>query len=384
MLRTDTGYIRNINWVFIAIISLIIVGAAWQIRAILMYVFASILLVVFFGIPIRWLFDHSRLNRGLAILVSVIGFIVLLVLLAGLIFPTLFAQFAELTTDVIPRGIEQLIQFWNSGAVFEQIPLLETVISPDALNQIEITDEQINTLINQVSSALGAVGGTVIPFLGDLASTVLAVLIIFFLSMYFLAEPDRYIDGVITLTPLWYRTRTREIFVRLDKTLRAWVGVTVTSMLVVGVGTGAGLAFLGVQEWVALGVLAGVMSFIPNFGTIIALVPALAVAAVQVPGSVGWVFVVIYGVSFIQSQVVAPILASENMNLAPVMILVGQIVFGIFFGFMGIMLAVPLTAVLIALVDEIYVKDMLGDTGEVPEVTAHEVEEMLELQPEAD
>lgn len=382
MLRTDTGYVRNVNWVFVAIISVILVVATWQIRGILLYTFASILLVIFFTFPIRWLFDHTRLNRGLAILVSVFGSIVVIILLASLVFPTLFVQFRELTTDVIPRGFEQLLESWNSGEIFEEVPLLESILGPDAVEQFEITDEQINTLINQLGTALGTVGGTLIPFLGDVASVVLGVLVIFFLSMYFLAEPDRYIDGVITLTPLWYRSRTREIFMRLDSVLRAWIGVTAISMIVVGVGTGIGLALLGIREWAALGVLAGVMSFIPNFGPIAALVPALAVAAVQAPERVGWVFVVIYGVSFVQSQVIAPILADENMNLAPVMILVGQIVFGIFFGFLGIMLAVPLTAVVVTLVNEIYVKDVLGDTG-IPEESPAEPE-MIELQPETD
>jgi len=381
MLRTDTGYVRNINWVFVAILSVILVLAAWQIRGILLYTFASILLVIFFTFPIRWLFDHTRLSRGLAILVSVFGSIVVIILLAGLVFPTLFDQFRVLTTDVIPRGFEQLRESWNSGEIFEAVPLLESVLGPEAIEQFEITDDQINTLINQIGTALGTVGGTLIPFLGDLAATVLGFLVVFFLSMYFLAEPDRYIDGVIKLTPLWYRSRTREIFQRLDNILRAWIGVTFISMVVVGVGTGIGLALLGIREWAALGVLAGVLSFIPNFGPIAALVPALAVAAVQAPERVGWVFVVIYGVSFIQSQVVAPVLASENMNLAPVMILVGQIVFGIFFGFLGIMLAVPLTAILVTLVSEIYVKDVLGDTGE-PEEPAPD--DMMELQPEAD
>jgi predicted PurR-regulated permease PerM len=132
-------------------------------------------------------------------------------------------------------------------------------------------------------------------------------------------------------------------------------------MIVVGVGTGLGLAALGIREWVALGVLAGVLSFIPNFGPIVALVPSVAVAIVQAPSNVIWTVVIIYGISFIQSQVVSPVLASERMNMPAILILLGQIIFGFFFGFLGLMLAVPLTAFVSVLVDEIYVKDILGD-----------------------
>ena len=121
------------------------------------------------------------------------------------------------------------------------------------------------------------------------------------------------------------------------------------------------MALLGIQQAAALGVLAGLLSFIPNFGTIVALIPSIAVGIVQTPNSWGWVIVVIYGVSFVQSQIVTPLLVSGSIRLPPVLVLLGQIVAGAFFGFLGLMLAVPLTAILMVLVQEIYIKDMLGD-----------------------
>jgi predicted PurR-regulated permease PerM len=153
--------------------------------------------------------------------------------------------------------------------------------------------------------------------------------------------------------------------------------MTGVSMLVTGVGTGIGLALLGIQQWAALAVLAGIFSFIPNFGPILALVPAVAVGMVQVPDSILLIILIVYGVSFIQSQLVAPILASEGMNLAPVLILAGQIVFGIFFGFMGILLAVPITAIGKVLIDEIFVKDILGDVPIEEDTTQYDEDDLM-------
>jgi predicted PurR-regulated permease PerM len=235
----------------------------------------------------------------------------------------------------------------------------------ESFQNFEIDPNMLSQAIGQIANALGEFSGSVIPLLGDVASALLSFLIIIFLCLYLIAEPDLYIDGVIRMTPLWYRQRTREILARLDDTIRAWVRVTGVSMLITGVGTAIGLAVLGIQQWAALGVLAGVMSFIPNFGPIVALVPSIAVAIIQTPQYTLLVVVIIYGVSFVQSQIFAPILARESMKLAPVLILVGQIVFGVFFGFMGIMLAVPLTAMLVVLIEEIYIKDILGDYREV-------------------
>src|SRR6185295_10535394 len=109
------------------------------------------------------------------------------------------------------------------------------------------------------------------------------------------------------------------------------------------------------------GVLAGLFSFVPNFGPIAALIPSLAVGFVQAPQSIGWIILIIYGTSFVQSQIIAPLLFKESINLPPVLVLIGQVFAAIFLGFLGIMLAVPIIAILMIIVQEVYIKDILGD-----------------------
>jgi predicted PurR-regulated permease PerM len=366
MLRTDADSRRPINWVFAALIAVMLALAAWQIRNILMLALAAVMLTMSASMPVRYLVNKG-IGRGWAIFISMSAFITVIILMVLLVFPTLLDQFRVLFADIIPRGIQRLIDWWNSGELYQQFPFLE-----DTLKGVEIDSNLINQVIAQVAAALGQFGGSVLPLIGDVAGALLGLLIIIFLCMYFIVEPDRYINGMIRLTPLWYRQRMREILARMDDTLRAWIRVTGVSMLSTGLGTAFGLALLGIQQWAALGVLAGVLSFIPNFGPIIALVPSVAVAIIQAPQYTFLVVVIIYGVSFVQNQILGPILARESMKLAPVLILIGQIVFGVFFGFLGIMLAVPLTAIVTLLVDEIYVKDILGDfrkTTELPQLT---------------
>jgi predicted PurR-regulated permease PerM len=104
-------------------------------------------------------------------------------------------------------------------------------------------------------------------------------------------------------------------------------------------------------------------SFVPNFGPIAALVPALAAGFAQGSDKILLIVLIIYGTSFLQSQIISPIVFKESINLPPVLVLVGQILAAIFFGFLGLMLAVPMTAILLVLVQEVYVKDILGDTS---------------------
>ena len=358
MIKSDTGYIRSINAVFVAIFSVVLVLALWHIRTIILLAVAAIFLTVFVSMPVRF-FVSRGVSRGLSIVFSVLAGFILTITVILLVFPILFQQFTVLFTDIVPRGVNQFTEWWNSGIIFEQLPFLQSTI-----DEFVLSAELVNQAINQITTALGQLGVSVVPLVSDLATSLLSILIIIFMGLYFLAEPDRYINGVISLTPMWYRTRMREILISLDNTTRAWLRVTGASMIFVGVFTSLGLALVGIQQWAALGVLAGLLSFIPNFGPLVALIPSLAVAIIQAPDNVLLVVVIIYGVSFLQSQVIGPILASENMNLAPVAILVGQIVFGIFFGFMGLLLAVPLTAVLTVIVREVYIKDILVDPGQ--------------------
>ena len=348
--------LRNIVATILILLSLVF---AWEIRGTLMLTFAAVVLVVLFTMPVRMLMRRFEMNRLVAIVVSVVGFFVILALIGLPISRTIATQFNVLASEVIPQGLEQARESITGEAIVEQFPFLEGVIAGD--NNDLISDDLINQFISQVTDALGRLGGTVLPVVGGVANTILSALIIFFLSMYLLAEPQHYVNGIIKLTPIWYRDRMWTILRKIDSTLRAWLAVTAVSMVVVAVLTGLGLAVLNIREWLALGVLAGVLSFIPNFGPVVALVAAVPVAFVQARENVLWTVVIIYGVSFFQSQVVSPVLASERMNMPAILILLGQIIFGFFFGFLGLMLAVPLSAVVAVLVDEIYVKDVLGD-----------------------
>jgi predicted PurR-regulated permease PerM len=362
-LVSNTAYSVTTRWVLIAVLVVTLLAAAWFIRGILMLILASVILVVLFTMPIRVLVRRG-MQRVPATILSLIFISIAVLLLAAVALPTLVQQFNVLATRIIPSAVDTLVGRWSSGELQQQFPILQSL---EGVTTRDL-ENLINTLSGQFAGALGQLSVQVLPVLGGVVDTVLSVLIVIFLSVYLLADPQMHQEGLIRLFPLWYRHRVREIVNRLDVTLRGWLRATIISMAFVLVATWFGLTLLGIQQAAALGVLAGVLSFIPNFGPILALIPALAVGILQAPDNIGWIILVIYGVSFLQSQVVTPLLVQGSIRLPPVLVLLGQIVAGAFLGFLGIMLAVPITAILMVLVQEVYVKDVLGDkaVSEVP------------------
>jgi len=347
------SYGATTRWVLTAVLIIGLLVGAWIVRGILLLAFASVILVVLITMPTRPLIRRG-LDRRLATIISLVFIFASIILLILAAFPTLVRQFNELATTIIPQGINALIRRWSSGEIQEQFPFLQGITTADIENTV-------NSLSNQLGAAIPQLGVQVLPVLGGVADTILSLLIVIFLSVYFLADPKMHQEGVVVLFPPAYRYRVREIIARLDATLRGWLRATIISMAFVLVGTWFGMTLLGIREAAALGVLTGLLSFIPNFGPIFALIPSIAVGLVQTPQDIGWIIVIIYGVSFVQSQVVTPLLVQESIQLPPVLVLMGQIIAGAFLGFIGIVLAVPITAILMVLVQEVYVKDILGD-----------------------
>lgn len=341
------------RWVLIALLLAVLLAAMWMVRGILLLTLASIILVVLIQMPVR-LMTRRGMPRPVAIVLALIFMLVVLVAITLLALPGLVKQFVILATVNIPQGVSQLLQLWESGDIQRQFPILAQITTRD----IEAFLDQAGS---QILSAVGAFGVSVLPVLGNVADTLLSILIVLFVSMYLIADPEAHRDGAIRLFPMWYRGRAREILDRCADALRAWLKATIVSMGIVGILTWIGLAFVGLDQALVLGVIAGVTSFIPNFGPLVALVPSIAVGILQAPDQIGWIIVVVYGVSFIQTQIVIPLLVAGSIRLPPVLVLLGQIVAGIFFGFLGIMLAVPITAIVLVLIQEIYVKDVLGD-----------------------
>lgn len=362
---------RTASRVFASLLVVIVLVALWQVRSVLLLLLNSIILVVLVTTPMRFLQRRARLKRTAALLISLLIFPLFFLVLSLTVLPLLATQLATLSIRV-NEGVLLLQQYWEAlnatpvpfrGIAYVPPAARDPVLDLVSLlvTNFQVDSQLITQVANQLFNAFGQVGVQVIPVVGGVASALLNTLIVIFMCIYLLTDPESHEAGLLRLMPPGYRSRGHEILERLDQVLRGWLESTVLAMVFVWLATWVGLTLLGLEEALALGVIAGLLAFVPTFGTLIAAVLAAVVGILQTPQNVGLIIVITYAISLVQSQLVSPLLVADRINVPPIVVLLGQIVATVFFGFLGILLAVPLTAILMVLVQEVYVKDLLGD-----------------------
>lgn len=189
------------------------------------------------------------------------------------------------------------------------------------------------------------------------------ILLLIVTALYLAVSPQLYIKGFIRLMPAPYRPRGREIMRTLGETLRHWMLGQLIDMSVVGILATAGLMLLHIPMPVALGVLAGALTFIPYLGAILAGIPGIIVAATVGPTAILWVILLYTACHLIEGYVVSPIVMRKAVNLPPALTVLSMVFLGELYGFFGVLIATPLTATIIVMVQEIYIQDILGDSA---------------------
>jgi predicted PurR-regulated permease PerM len=186
--------------------------------------------------------------------------------------------------------------------------------------------------------------------------------IVVFVGLYVAADPDVYARGLVRLVPMPRRRRAREVLEALARTLRRWLVGKLLGMAVIAVATWAGLSLAGVPLALVLGLLAGLLNFVPYLGPMLSFVPALPLAIPEGATTVGWVLGLYVGIQMAESYLLTPLVDQQSVALPPALTITAQVLLGVLLGWLGLVLATPLTAAALVLVRMLYVEDLLGDS----------------------
>lgn len=302
---------------------------------------------------------------------------------AGVLFGVFLRRLARLVSDrtpLPPAGALALVvllltgalagAFWlqgdtiarESSTLRQELPQalqrLRERIADNSLGErvIEQLPESPAALLPDDPDAVTRVTGVVSRTFSALASSA----IILFLGIVLAATPGVYVSGVLALFPAHKAPRMRQVLDRLSDTLWWWLLGRIIAMTFIGITTGVGLALLGVPLAFILGLLAALLSFIPNLGPILSALPAILLALVQGPQVALWVAGLYAGVQVIESYVLDPIIDRKTIYLPPAFTISFQLVMALFAGLLGVTLATPLAAAVVVLVTMLYVQDVLG------------------------
>jgi predicted PurR-regulated permease PerM len=136
-------------------------------------------------------------------------------------------------------------------------------------------------------------------------------------------------------------------------------------MVLIGGLTALGLALIGVPLAITLGLVAGALNFVPYVGPLLSFVPAALIALLQGPHVVVWVLVLYVLVQVVESYLVTPLVQQRAVHLPPALIITAQVVLGLVFGGVGLLVATPLTAAAVIVVQLVYVEDALHEDAHV-------------------
>lgn len=327
------------------LIALVILGLAmllWQLRHLLILVFGAILFAVILRIIANPIQQRFGLPDSLALLIAVL-------IVFGIIGSAFFLFGAELVRqatvlrEAVPQAWETIQQRLTAMGLGE--PVREWT------EDLQSNGGVLTNLGSVVMSVSNAVTDTILLIVG---------------GIFFAARPALYRTGIIKLVPEEGRGRIAQALDDVWRALRLWLLGRLAAMVLVGLLTGLGLWALDVPAALALGLVAGLLEFIPFIGPIIAAIPGILLAMLIDPITALWVALLYLIVQQLEGNVISPIIQHHAVELPPALLLFSLVAAGLVFGILGVLLAEPLTAVLFVLVKRLYVRETLHTATPIP------------------
>jgi predicted PurR-regulated permease PerM len=198
--------------------------------------------------------------------------------------------------------------------------------------------------------------------LGGLADFLLVVIA----GVFIAADPKVYRDGLVKLFPPSQHERIRGSLDASGEALKLWLGAQLIAMTFVGVLAALGLWLIGLPSAFALGLIAGLLDFVPFVGPVLGALPAVLIASTVSGMTVLWTVLLFIVIQQLESNIVFPMVGKRMVSLPPALALFAIVAAGVLFGPLGLVVGFPLAVVVFVLVKKLYVRETLGEETPVP------------------
>jgi predicted PurR-regulated permease PerM len=327
---TPKDFQRKAAFLAVALVTaIVLVLLVWIGRYVLLLLFAGCIGALILSTLTNAIQTKLRLRRSLAFALVVFSLMSLVGLGIWLRGPALVHQIVDLQNH-IPSSIDRIHDRLQSEDWGRWL-LAQAVGS-----------EQLSRGIALIVSGIGGAMYVTSATLGGLV-------LVFISSVYLAAEPTIYLRGVERLFRLPTRSVVTECLEEAGRTLKAWLLAKAVSMAAIGTFVAIGLFALQVPLAGTLGIIAGVLTFIPNIGPVLSLLPA-ALLAFGVSPAKGLLTILLFCFAhFLEGNLVTPLAERKIVRMPPALSLLVQLLLGCVAGVLGVALAAPFTAVLLAL-----------------------------------
>ena len=280
---------------------------------------------------------NKKVPKGIAILLVMVGVIVIFIMIITSLVPIIQKQLLDLVSQ-LPYYYqiisEQVEKFMQTG-FFETIQEQFNKINTDFIQSIT---ERLNGILNFTFSGIGSVVGII----GDIVITVMTMPVILY---YLLKDGNKVIPFVTRMFPTRSQHKISVMLNEMNQQVSSYIRGQITVAICVGFTYIIGYTIIGLPYGVTIGMIAGLLTIIPYLGSIIGLTPALIIGFVTNPTLALHVFLVFVIEQLIESRVLQPLILGSSLKMHPVTILIILLAAGKMFGLVGLLIAVPVYAV---------------------------------------
>lgn len=326
----------------VTVLTIILLLVVWYAIDVWLLTFAGILLSIFLRTLNSLIKIKIHLPDSWSMTLVLFILIIAIISFIGLLTPLISEQIDNLSME-IPNAWSKLQQSLSS---FFNIKSISSIYHDSDLAKLFPQGKNILTQTANLFS-------TTFGFLGN-------IVVFLFIGIFLAYDPHTYQQGFLKLIPSNKRKKTKALLDNLTLTLRWWLIGKLISMIIVGILTLLGLWMLNIPLALTLGILAGILTFIPNIGPILSAIPAILMAFIQSPAIAFYVIILYIIIQTIESFIITPIIQGKTINLPPVLIIITQLLMALFTGILGLALATPLLAVLSILIKTLYVEKELN------------------------
>lgn len=304
----------------------------------------SVISPFFIGIVIAWLFDpivkrlnKKGVNRTLGAIFVYVIFIAFIYLILSIMIPTVCNQLNDLIASV-PSFINYLKDSIDN--IFMNLT---------EVSGYDLTDTKLglyNTINNLGKSLTVDLPTTIVNIVRNVVTGGANLLIGFLIGLYMLFDFNNVKGHLLNFIPKKHRNSTVELIDLLNGNLKSYVQGTLKIMLILFVFQSIALAIAGLKAPMVFGLFCAITNVIPYIGPYIGGIPAVLVGFSMSPMTGICVLVAIIIAQFLESNFLQPLVMGKTMKLHPVTIMIGLLIFGHFFGILGMILATPLIAIM--------------------------------------